>query len=62
MYEAYATQAEVNGWIALLVIAGVALVGAFVASKINPAYIEYRKQMREEKRRDEKRREEDWWE
>ena len=57
MFEAYATQAEVNGWMALLVIVLVALATAFVASKINPAYLKHRKQAREENRR-----EEDWWE
>ena len=62
MYEAIATQAEVNGWMALLVIMLVALAAAFIASKVNPAYLKHREQMREEKRRDAKRREEDWWE
>ena len=57
MYEALATQEEVNGWMALLVIVLVALATAFVASKINPAYLKHRKQVREENRR-----EEDWWE
>ena len=57
MFEAYATQAEVNGWIALLAITLVALVIAFIASKVNPAYLKHRKQMRVEKRRGE-----DWWE
>ena len=57
MYEAYATQAEVNGWMALLVIMLVVLATMLIASKINPAYSEYRKQKRAEKRR-----EEDWWE
>ena len=57
MYEAYATQAEVNGWMALLVIMLVVLATMLIASKINPAYIEYRKQKRAEKRR-----KEDWWE
>ena len=57
MFEAYATQAEAIGWIVLLAIMLVGLSAAFVASKINPAYIKHRKRMRMEKRRGE-----DWWE
>lgn len=57
MYEAIATQAEVYGCRVALIIILLALAVAFIALKINPAYIEYRKQKRAEKHR-----EEDWWE